>query len=387
MSEEPEAGSGAPAPPARSMRAEAFTLLGVGRDQRLRRWHDRQARGLAHLVVPVVVFAVALVPCHRISFAPFNNTNDAKAYLGTAWQVVAAAVGVSVALIAFVFEAFMSSGERHFGGTLREFVDHTGLLWLFDLAAASLVLDGLVLAGVGSGAPGGWAGLSAAVLSGVTLIGLLVVVPRAIVRILDPARMLRMRRRRGQEVIARAIEEQLVGQVIFTRRARSKARPRSLETPSHMTAPARYGRGRTACCAISGFDGCGVPCDGLGSGPTLGSRRQWRSERALRRDAASRGPGLVEASPALGAALAFRVSRHRDPAGSADTRARATYADKASTLSRGEMRRSGEELSRLLEDQLAELVRQAELLGIPRGRRERSWPAAQRPCREDPRRL
>lgn len=120
-------------------------------------WSDRRrrVRGVAAGALLAAIGLLTFVPRWQIAFDPFRTADDAQQYLQTLWQVVAAVVGVSVALIAFVFEAFVRSGERRHGGTLREFARQTHILVLFDLAAISLVLDGLALAGVGDRAPGG----------------------------------------------------------------------------------------------------------------------------------------------------------------------------------------------------------------------------------------
>ncbi len=164
------------------------------------------------LIIALGLFT--FVPRWQINFGPFQTEDDAREYLQTLWQVVAAAVGVSVALIAFVFEAFVSSAERRHGGTLREFSRQTHILWLFDLAAFSLLLDGLALAGVGHNAPAGWSGLVAAMASGLTLMVLLVAVPRIILRSLDPEQLTQMRLRTTRALAQRAVREQLIGQIV-----------------------------------------------------------------------------------------------------------------------------------------------------------------------------
>jgi len=205
-----------------SLRRQALDELGVSRFERS--WAHRRllVRGAAAggLIIGIGVFT--FVPRWQITFGPFGSEDDAQQYLQTLWQVVAAAVGVSVALIAFVFEAFVSSGERRHGGTLREFARQTHILLLFDMAAISLVLDGLALAGLGERAPAGWSGFVAAVASGLTLLVLLVMVPRVILRSLDPEQLTEMRLRATRALARRAVREQLIGQIalneLYTRR-------------------------------------------------------------------------------------------------------------------------------------------------------------------------
>lgn len=159
------------------------------------------------------MIVAALAPGWTIRFGPFDDEVQAREYLQTLWQVVAASVGVSVAVIAFVLQAFLTSAEQRHGGTLKEFAHQTKILWLFDLAAVALAVDGLALAEVGGIAPAGWPGLAASVLSGVTLLALLVGVPRAILYALEPTTLLAMRGRTARGTAARAVREQLLGQL------------------------------------------------------------------------------------------------------------------------------------------------------------------------------
>jgi len=61
-------------------------------------------------------------------------------------------------------------------------------------------------------APGGWSGGMAIVFSGVALIALLALLPRRILRIIDPERLRAMRSARAMAVVDDALREQLVGQ-------------------------------------------------------------------------------------------------------------------------------------------------------------------------------
>jgi len=156
---------------------------------------------------------LTLVPTWSVDIAPVDDTATANSYLTTLWQVLAAAVGVSIALIAFVLEAFVNSAERKHGGTLKEFASDTGLLMTIDLAAASLVTVGIVLQGNVHDAPAGWAGAAAIVFSGASLVALLVVIPRRILKALDSEELRRVRHRRIMATIHTALREQIVGQL------------------------------------------------------------------------------------------------------------------------------------------------------------------------------
>src|SRR4051794_34511027 len=98
-----------PAPPfARaSMRRFAFDELAVPHGQRIKQDHPLLLRSIGALLVLGGTLALVFLPSWNVEMGPFANVNDAKSYLQTLWQVLAAAVGVSVALVAFVFQAFI----------------------------------------------------------------------------------------------------------------------------------------------------------------------------------------------------------------------------------------------------------------------------------------
>jgi hypothetical protein len=206
----------APAFARQSLRRYALGQLEVTRRQRLRFEHEHRVRRAGALALVVGTAAFVFLPRWELQFGPFADPVSAGDYLQTLWQVLAAAVGVSVALIAFVFEAFSNRAEARYGSTLREFARQTRIMWFFDLAAFSLVLTGLVLAGLGHQAPAGWPGFWAAVLSGATLLVLLVVVPRSILFSLDPRRLTALRLDATLKLAQRAVREQLLGQIVST---------------------------------------------------------------------------------------------------------------------------------------------------------------------------
>jgi hypothetical protein len=168
-------------------------------------------------VLPFLLLALILwVPVPGPSLtSPITDTfADSKAsseFLGTMWQVVAGALGLSVAMIAFAFEAFVSLSQRQLGGSLREFARETRLLLAIQLGVLALLVDGLVLLGVGHEAPAGWAAAWATLLSAATLAGVPYVLSR-VVRALDTDELLRMRRERLRASAAEALWHQLIGQ-------------------------------------------------------------------------------------------------------------------------------------------------------------------------------
>jgi hypothetical protein len=198
----------------RSMRRYALDQLAVPRRRRMQYEHRRTLGAVLRVLLFGGLLALVFLPRWKFEHGPFANEEDAKDYLQTSWQVLAAAIGVSVALIAFVFEAFLTSGERRHGGTLREFAGQTRIMWLFDLAAISLTVNGLALAELRGVAPAGWPGLMAGVLSGLTLLMLLIAVPRVILRSLDPSQLRALRLDATRELARRAVREQLLGQIV-----------------------------------------------------------------------------------------------------------------------------------------------------------------------------
>lgn len=196
-----------------SVRGASDRLL--PRPPRSRRMRGYVARHqlLVALAMFAFVMAATFLPSWHVDIPPLDDPKAATDYLETLWQVLAAAVGISIALIAFVFEAFLGGGERRHGGTLREFASDTWLLAAIDLAAASLIAVGVVLQGNLRDAPAGWAGAMAILFSGAALISLLMLLPRRILGVIDPEHLRRMRSQRMNETVEHALHEQLVGQI------------------------------------------------------------------------------------------------------------------------------------------------------------------------------
>lgn len=214
-----------PAPVARriSLRAMARDAL-LGNHPRLR-W-ARIARDLGerhHLAIEIAPFlllgALLYLPVPITALPHLGGIFQAKGssedFLQTMWQVVAGALGLSVAMIAFAFEAFFSSSQRQVGGSLREFAGETHLLTIVRLGVAALLIDGLVLLGVGHTAPMGWAAGWATLISALTLIGVPYVLSK-VVKALEVDELLRMRRRRLRLTVAEAMWQQLLGQAADT---------------------------------------------------------------------------------------------------------------------------------------------------------------------------
>jgi hypothetical protein len=207
----------------RSLRREARkTLLPARRRQRWR-IQARDARrehpeleylpyvGLAALLWAPLLGKLVGLDQASLYFGPFETPRDSREFLQTLWQVVAAAVGLSVAMIAFAFEAFMGSAQRQFGGSLREFANQTHLLRGIRFGVLALLVDGAVLLGLGVDAPYGWAAMWGTALSAFTLIQVLRVIQGTILN-LGQQRLLSLRRRHLEQVVDAALRRQLLSQ-------------------------------------------------------------------------------------------------------------------------------------------------------------------------------
>lgn len=84
-------------------------------------------------------------------------------FISTLWTVEASTIALSIAVIVFALQSIVTASPG--SGSLKEVVEDSHLLWLIRLGIAGLLLDGLVLLGVGPGAPTGWPATWACLLS------------------------------------------------------------------------------------------------------------------------------------------------------------------------------------------------------------------------------
>src|ERR1700760_1026187 len=161
-------------------------------------------------VLPILAVAALSLPI-SVRWGPLAASKESTSYLDTIWVVVGASLGLSVAMVAFAFQAFMTSGRRVHGGTLLEFADETRLLDTIRLGVLSLLVTGAVLLKIGHDAPFGWAATWAIFLSGLTLLAVPYVVRRVVVS-LDERQLLLMRSRRLKATVLRAMRHQLTQQ-------------------------------------------------------------------------------------------------------------------------------------------------------------------------------
>jgi hypothetical protein len=157
--------------------------------------------------VAFVALAEPWVPLGRLSMFGHDDQMSSN-FIGILWQVQGAALGLSLAVVLFVFQSV--HGNR-LGGSLRDFAEETWLFPIFYAGLIGLVLDGAVLLHVGQGAPGGWAASWAVIWAAGTAValGFLFV---STIHAIDPRALHGLRLRRTRRAIEAAIED-----VIFRR--------------------------------------------------------------------------------------------------------------------------------------------------------------------------
>jgi hypothetical protein len=136
------------------------------------RWHWLRTTWRGFMYGWLLLGAAALIVVPWVpnpNFGPFKSAEDAEGFLRTMWQVQAAALALSLAIIVFAVQVYRSSTHERYGGTLRRFIRASWLQEGYELGVVSLLLTAAVLLGVGHGGPSGSAG---AVAAGVSLLSI-----------------------------------------------------------------------------------------------------------------------------------------------------------------------------------------------------------------------
>lgn len=134
-------------------------------------------------------------------------------FLQALWQVEGAALGLSLAVVLFAFQAVY--GQRR-AATLGEFAEETWLFPIFYVGLLGLVIDGAVLLGGGRGAPGGWAATWAVVWAVGTALSLAWLFVRT-VRALEPTELQALRLRRIGHAVRREVEDLIFRRIALNR--------------------------------------------------------------------------------------------------------------------------------------------------------------------------
>jgi hypothetical protein len=180
-----------------------------------RGWQRRAVSGAVEVlrdqwsIVVLCVFAFVPLVIPVPAFSYFAGSTDRLSFLETLWQVQGAALGLSLAVVLFVFQSVYGS---RLGGSLRDFAEETWLFPIFYAGVLGLTLDGLVLLDVGYGAPSGWAASWATVWAAGTAISLVVLFVSTI-RAIDPRGLQAMRMRRTSRAIRSEVEDVILRRV------------------------------------------------------------------------------------------------------------------------------------------------------------------------------
>jgi hypothetical protein len=160
---------------------------------------------LGVILVHITPSQIVLSEKTRLSVYPLQAPDEAEEFLRTLWQVEASVLALSIAVIIFAFQA-ISSPES--GLELYEFAEDTHLFPIFYLGIVGLILDGYVLLGFGSGAPGGGAALVATCVSGLAF-PLLAWVFAGTIGALAPEQLQRRRIKRFRRAARSAVEQEV----------------------------------------------------------------------------------------------------------------------------------------------------------------------------------
>jgi hypothetical protein len=163
---------------------EKAKLEGAPRRARVERslrtcvWKLFHDRGWA-LLLAVPAIGVAFVPT-GLSLNPLEGEEEATAILEILWQVEAAALALSLAVVIFILQAVHSTRRRP---SLRGLAERIALPAIFYAGVYGLVLTGMVLMGAGQGAPAGWAATWAVVWAVLSAAGLIFLFVRMLAEI------------------------------------------------------------------------------------------------------------------------------------------------------------------------------------------------------------
>jgi hypothetical protein len=133
------------------------------------------------LATLAVTVAVLFIPS-RLGFRALADPADARNFLSQMWQVSGASVGLSVAVVVF---AFQGAASGRLATALRDYAVRAPLLIVVYLGVSALVVDALVLLGVGYSAPAGWAASWAADVSALSVVSVAFLFAAAL-RSIDP---------------------------------------------------------------------------------------------------------------------------------------------------------------------------------------------------------
>jgi hypothetical protein len=132
------------------------TTLVLGRWQWARaHWRDR-----TYYLFAAAWAILIFLPFVPNDWNPFAKKEEAETFLRTLWQVDAAALALSLAIIVFAVQAYRSANQERYGA-LRRYIRASWLQEGYEQGVVALLITGVVLLGAGHGGPTGSAGTAA----------------------------------------------------------------------------------------------------------------------------------------------------------------------------------------------------------------------------------
>jgi hypothetical protein len=144
-------------------------------------------------------FVFAFLPFIPNDWNPFAKNEEAEGFLRTLWQVDAAALALSLAIIVFAVQAYRSANQERYC-TLHRYIRASWLQLGYEQGVVALLVTGVVLLGAGHGGPAGSAGSVAALACFVSIL----ILPPLLNRALHTTR---------DEVLREEREDRLTGAV------------------------------------------------------------------------------------------------------------------------------------------------------------------------------
>jgi hypothetical protein len=120
------------------------------------RWVRAHWRDRSYYLLIVVWIGLIFVPFPN-DWNPFGTAEEAEGFLKTLWQVDAAALALSLAIIVFAVQAYRSANQERYGA-LRRYIRAAWLQEGYEQGVVALLITGVVLLGAGHGGVAGSAG-------------------------------------------------------------------------------------------------------------------------------------------------------------------------------------------------------------------------------------
>lgn len=124
---------------------------------RPRLWSKAHWRDHAYYLLAAVWAVLVFLPWIPNDWNPFAKQEEAENFLRTLWQVDAAALALSLAIIVFGVQAYRDANKERYGA-LRRYIRASYLQEGYEQGVVALLITGVVLLGAGHGGPAGSAG-------------------------------------------------------------------------------------------------------------------------------------------------------------------------------------------------------------------------------------